>query len=71
VRHYSPKTLQTYKGWVQHFQSFLRSKAPALLSAEDVREFLSSLAVKRKVSSTTQNQAFDLSMRHYTRSSVL
>jgi len=59
VRHYSPKTLQTYRGWVQHFQTFLRSKAPEALSAEDVKEFLTSLAVKRKVSSTTQNQAFN------------
>jgi integron integrase len=65
VRHYSPKTLQTYRGWVQHFQSFLRSKAPESLSANDVKEFLTSLAVKRKVSSTTQNQAFNALLFFY------
>jgi hypothetical protein len=48
--------------WVQHFQTFLRSKAPESLSANDVKEFLTSLAVKRKVSSTTQNQAFNGAM---------
>jgi len=65
VRHYSPKTLQTYKEWVHHFQTFLRSKAPESLSAEDVKEFLTSLAVKRKVSSTTQNQAFNALLFFY------
>jgi integron integrase len=65
VRHYSPKTLQTYRGWVQHFQTFLRSKAPEALSADDVKAFLTSLAVKRKVSSTTQNQAFNALLFFY------
>ncbi len=65
VRHYSSKTLQTYKGWVQHFQTFLRSKAPGSLSASDVKEFLTFLAVKRKVASTTQNQAFNALLFFY------
>jgi integron integrase len=65
VRHYSPKTLKTYRGWVQHFQSFLRSRAPVSLSADDVKAFLTSLAVKRKVSSTTQNQAFNALLFFY------
>ncbi|MBU1055992.1 MAG: phage integrase N-terminal SAM-like domain-containing protein, partial [Proteobacteria bacterium] len=59
VRHYSPKTLRTYKGWVRKFQTFTKSKNPELLSADDVKEFLTSLAVKRKVASSTQNQAFN------------
>ena len=59
VRHYSIKTLRTYKGWLKKFQTFTRSKNPELLSSEDVKEFLTSLAVKKKVASTTQNQAFN------------
>jgi site-specific recombinase XerD len=59
VRHYSPKTLRTYRGWVRKFQTFTRSKAPELLSADDVKEYLTFLAVRRKVSSSTQNQAFN------------
>ncbi|WP_435546722.1 site-specific integrase [Desulfobacterium sp. N47] len=59
VRHYSPKTLRAYKEWVRKFQTFTKSKNPELLSSGDVKEFLTSLAVKQKVSSTTQNQAFN------------
>ena len=33
VRHYSPMTLQTYRGWTQKFQAFTRSKGPELLSS--------------------------------------
>jgi len=59
VRHYSPKTLKTYKQWLRQFQTYTRSKPPALLSTADVKEFLTSLAVKRHVSASTQNQAFN------------
>ncbi len=59
VRHYSPKTLQTYRGWVRQYQAYTRSKPPEDLSSQDVKEFLTFLAVKRKVSATTQNQAFN------------
>ena len=40
VRHYSPKTLKTYKQWLRQFQTYTRSKPPALLSTADVKEFL-------------------------------
>jgi integron integrase len=59
VRHYSPKTLNTYRGWARKFQTFTKSKQPPSLSTHDVKEFLTFLAVKRKVSSSTQNQAFN------------
>jgi integron integrase len=59
LRHYSPKTLRTYRGWIQKFQAFKRSKTPEFLSSTDVKEFLTFLAVKRRVSATTQNQAFN------------
>ena len=65
VRHYSSKTLQTYRGWMAKFQAFTHSKNPASLSSNDVKEFLTSLAVKRKVSSTTQNQAFNALLFFY------
>jgi hypothetical protein len=60
VRHYSPKTLKAYSEWVRHLQTFTRSKDPAALSSAEVREFLTFLAVQRKVSASTQNQADDL-----------
>ncbi|MFC1821017.1 site-specific integrase [Thermodesulfobacteriota bacterium] len=59
IRHYSPRTLKTYRVWVRKFQTFTWSKSPELLSSDDVKEYLTFLAVKRKVSSATQNQAFN------------
>ena len=59
VRHYSPKTLKAYKGWIHHLQNFVKSKDPGLLEMSDVKEFLSFLAVDRNVSASSQNQAFN------------
>jgi len=59
IRHYSPKTLKAYRGWVRQFQNFTKSKNPELLSNTDVKDFLTFLAVKRKVSASSQNQAFN------------
>jgi integron integrase len=59
IRHYSPKTLKTYSMWVKKFQAFIRNKDPQLLSSNDVKEFLTFLDIKRKVSASTQNQAFN------------
>lgn len=59
VRHYSVKTLKTYTGWLRAFQAFTKSKSPQSLGTDDVKEFLTFLAVKRRVSSSTQNQAFN------------
>jgi len=44
---------------MQKFQSFTKGKSPELISTEDVKEYLTFLAVKRKVSASTQNQAFN------------
>jgi len=59
IRHYSPKTLRSYRLWLRHFQAFTRSKPPGSLSPADVKEFLTHLAVKQGVSASTQNQAFN------------
>ena len=59
VRHYSQATLRTYTGWLGKFQAFTESRDPTLLSTEDVKEFLTSLAVKKQVAASTQNQAFN------------
>jgi integron integrase len=65
LRHYSPKTLKAYRQWVRHLQTLTRSKDPAALSTTDVREFLTGLAVQRKVSAATQNQAFNALLFFY------
>lgn len=59
VRHYSRKTLKTYANWSRQFQKFLNNKSPQELTGDDVKEYLTHLAVKCHVASTTQNQAFN------------
>jgi integron integrase len=59
TRHYSNKTLKTYTLWTRQFKGFTRDKPPADISAGDVKAFLRYLAVDRRVSASTQNQAFN------------
>ena len=59
VRRYSPKTLKSYTTWVRKMQYFCKSNDPALLSTDDVKDFLTFLAVKQQVSASSQNQAFN------------
>ena len=59
IRHYSRKTLKAYGDWGRKFQQFLSDKPPEELSSLDVKEYLTYLAVKRHVASSTQNQAFN------------
>ena len=59
VRHYSLKTLDAYRIWTRKFQTYTQSKAPRLVSMDDVKEFLSFLAVTKKVAASSQNQAFN------------
>lgn len=58
VRHYSRKTLKTYADWSRKFQRYLTDKPPAELNSLDVKE-VTHLAVKQRVASSTQNQAFN------------
>ena len=59
MRNYSPRTFQTYRHWMRRLQGFTGSKAPAELGTEDVKDFLTYLAVEEKVAASTQNQAFN------------
>jgi hypothetical protein len=59
IRHYSRKTLKAYADWSRKFQGFLHNKPPDELSATDVKAYLTYLAVKCKVSASTQNQVFN------------
>jgi len=59
MRHYSPKTLKSYIGYTRQFQAFVKSRDPKLVSVEDVKGFLTWMAVKKKVSASSQNLAFN------------
>ena len=56
-RHYSRRTEQTYCHWVRRFIFFHKVRHPAEMAAPEINTFLIHLAVKEKVSASTQNQA--------------
>jgi integron integrase len=55
--HYSYRTEQQYLFWIKRFIVFHGKRHPSGMAAAEVEEFLSHLAVDRKVSASTQNQA--------------
>ena len=57
VRHYSHRTEQAYVGWIRRFVIFHEKRHPTEMGAEEIRRFLTALAVQRHVSASTQNQA--------------
>jgi len=57
--HYSRKTEQSYCYWIRFYIRFHHCRHPAALSAKDLTAFLTWLAVKRQVSASTQNKAFN------------
>jgi len=61
LRHYSYSTERTYLQWIERFFSYSLTggRTPADLTAKDFRDFLSHLALKQRVASSTQNQAFN------------
>ncbi|HEV8716782.1 MAG TPA: integron integrase [Candidatus Binatia bacterium] len=59
TRHYSPKTLKAYALWATKFRYFIGDKPSESVSAAEVKAYLTYLAVKCKVSASTQNQAFN------------
>jgi len=63
VKHYSLRTERTYMDWGRRFFDYAGNMKGGLLretpGAEDIREFLTHLAVHKKVSASTQNQAFN------------
>jgi integron integrase len=64
IKHYSYSTERTYIDWAKRFFDYtlnLKKKdiTTSGLDSSDVRDYLSYLAMKRHVSSSTQNQAFN------------
>lgn len=59
LKHYSYRTEQTYLDWMKRYLLFHDKKHPHEMGAEEIRAFLSHLAVERKVAAATQNQALN------------
>ena len=57
TKHYSYRTEQQYIGWIRRFIHHHGKRHPAELSAPDIEQFLTHLAVEDEVSASTQNQA--------------
>ncbi len=63
LKHYAYSTERSYLDWFVWFRKYVSTvrerKTPAEWTSEDVRDFLSRLAVVDRVSASTQNQAFN------------
>ena len=62
LKHYSIHTERTYCDWIKQFVKFhkLQAKHELLVDPETkIEEFLSYLAIQRKVATSTQNQAMN------------
>ena len=57
ARHYSPRTEEAYVGWIEQFIRHHDLRHPGGMGEQEVSDFLTSLAVRRGVSASTQNQA--------------
>jgi integron integrase len=57
TRHLAYRTEQQYLYWIRCYVAFHHRRHPRELGAPDVEQFLTHLAVQRKVGASTQNQA--------------
>jgi integron integrase len=57
AKHYSYRTEKTYLHWISRFICFHGLRHPREMRGPEIERFLTSLAVERKVSASTQNQA--------------
>jgi len=64
-RHYSECTEATYVRWTKRFIFFHKLQHPAEMGEVEVNQFLTHLAIKEKVSASTQNQALSAALFLY------
>ena len=57
TKHYSPRTIDSYRKWLRAFSNQFINIPSNELSQKEINIYLSELATKKKVSSSTQNQA--------------
>jgi len=65
LKHRSYATEKAYLGWLRDFYRFVKGMDPEVLGSEHVRDFLTHLAVDRRVTASTQNQAFNALLFFY------
>jgi integron integrase len=57
ARHYSLRTEEAYLGWIRRYILHHHKRHPATMGPAEITAFLTALAVERRVSASTQNQA--------------
>jgi integron integrase len=57
TKHYSIRTEEAYVNWIKRFILFHDKRHPQEMEATEIEEFLTHLAVDKKVAASTQNQA--------------
>ena len=65
VRHYSLRTEDCYVNWVLRFIVFHHKRHPRTMGAAEVEQFLTHLAVRLRISASSQNQAFNALLFFY------
>ncbi len=67
VHHYAMKTEKVYVQWIKRFILFQNKTHPIEMGKKEIEQFLTWLAVKRRVSPSTQNQALQAILFLYRR----
>jgi integrase len=57
VRHYSARTEEAYVAWVRRYVRFHGLRHPGELGRDEIRQFLTALADRAKLSASSQTQA--------------
>lgn len=66
VKHYSYQTEKSYTSWIKQYIFYHDKKHPIEMGKPEIEQFLTHLAVDKRVSPTTQNQAFSAILFLYT-----
>jgi site-specific recombinase XerD len=59
LKHYSYRTEPTYLDWIKRYLLFHQKKHPCEMGEEEIKSFLTHLAVDKNVAVATQNQALN------------
>jgi site-specific recombinase XerD len=57
LRHYSRRTEEAYVTWIRRFIVFHGKRHPSQMGGDEIGRYLTYLAMDRRVSASTQNQA--------------
>ena len=67
LRHFSLKTEKSYIYYIRDFILFHQKRHPKEMGVDEIRAYLSHLAIKRKVAASTQNVALSAVLFLYSR----